>query len=381
MDPTRDPTTDPTRYPTESPIHSGCEIGFELDVAFIVDHSCGFTADLCEIYMDGVFELISSIKGYNTPRVTVIDTTSPSVLVDLTDIRFNELTVNFEDRYVVDMDPFQEIIRSNQCNFGDVTEPELSAAINLAITEFQNSLGTNRHRKIVIVSSCKVDDPSVICNAYQSGIFIDGSEVEVTVINIVNNQNTDPTFVSSPYPITNAEAGSYLVCLTENDPFRSYQVPNIDHDDIQYIIQEFWTEICEQPTKDPTSDPTVDPTRDPTTDPTIDPTRDPTSDPTKDPTYDPTVDPTRDPTTDPTADPTRDPTIDPTIDPTRDPTTDPTVDPTRDPTSDPTIDPTRDPTSDPTIDPTRDPTVDPTRDPTKDPTIDPTRDPTTDPTM
>ena len=82
---------------------------------------------------------------------------------------------------------------------------------------------------------------------------------------------------------------------------------------------------------------------------TSDPTMEPTNNPiqvTEDPTNDPTIEPTDDPSSDPTQSPSDQPTLDPTINPTDDPTTDPSVNPTADPT---TANPTNNPTtSDPT---------------------------------
>ncbi|MGO1536777.1 MAG: PT domain-containing protein, partial [Yaniella sp.] len=56
----------------------------------------------------------------------------------------------------------------------------------------------------------------------------------------------------------------------------------------------------DEPTEDPTDEPTDEPTEDPTDEPTDEPTEDPTDEPTDEPTEDPTDEPTDEPTKDPT---------------------------------------------------------------------------------
>ncbi len=112
--------------------------------------------------------------------------------------------------------------------------------------------------------------------------------------------------------------------------------------------KDVFEELLEEARQDdPTPEPTEEPT--PTPEPTEEPT--PTPEPSEEPT--PTPEPSEEPT--PTPDPTEEPT--PTPDPTEEPT--PTPDPTEEPT--PTPDPTEEPT--PTPDPTEKPTSDPTSDP------------------
>ena len=59
--PTPKPTTRyPTREPTLTPEY--CSIGYELDVCFLIDQSCGLNAEECENQMEGISELVASIK-------------------------------------------------------------------------------------------------------------------------------------------------------------------------------------------------------------------------------------------------------------------------------------------------------------------------------
>ena len=374
IDPTRDPTTDPTAYPTESPHMRECEYGHIMDVAFIVDNSCGLSDSDCETRQEGISELISSLKNDDTPRLLYITTEGETyeIVVPLDSAQYNQPPVT-----AADFQSLMELIRNNDCGSAATSGQPLKDAVNAAVQAFRDDDGADAYKVIIISCSDAGTDADDICD-YQSPekkdmyLMVDNVEVEVTII------NTDPGLDDD-----------YLQCLTEGDGDRFFDLDTPSEDAFADIVEDFYKEICEKPTQDPTMDPTTDPTsdptKDPTKDPTVDPTRDPTADPTIDPTIDPTSDPTsdptKDPTVDPTADPTVDPTADPTVDPTIDPTVDPTIDPTADPTADPTVDPTVDPTSDPTADPTKDPTIDPTRDPTADPTIDPTSDPTADPTI
>ena len=91
--------------------------------------------------------------------------------------------------------------------------------------------------------------------------------------------------------------------LYAEGPFRSS-----DHDPLVMGLNR--TTDDDEPTQEPTEDPTDEPTEDPTGDPTDQPTEDPTGEPTDDPSQDPSVDPTDDPSTDPSQDPSADPTDD-----------------------------------------------------------------------
>eukprot|EP01084_Bolivina_argentea_P122097 216386_1 len=69
-DPTVNPTTDPTINPTESPTRSSCNYNTEygLDIAFLVDNSCGLNVEECSQQQEAIAELLSTIKSSNTPR-------------------------------------------------------------------------------------------------------------------------------------------------------------------------------------------------------------------------------------------------------------------------------------------------------------------------
>eukprot|EP01084_Bolivina_argentea_P111216 198510_1 len=63
-DPTVHPTTDPTIYPTESPTRLSCnyKTEYRLDIAFLVDNSCGLNTIECSQQQEAIAELLSTIK-------------------------------------------------------------------------------------------------------------------------------------------------------------------------------------------------------------------------------------------------------------------------------------------------------------------------------
>jgi len=114
----------------------------------------------------------------------------------------------------------------------------------------------------------------------------------------------------------------------------------------------------------PMAGPTLEPSRIPTSPPTMAHSGGPTSEPSTVPTGSPTLVPTAGPTSEPTMIPTSPPTVAPSVAPTSDPSWIPTSSPTFVPTVGPTSEPTRIPTSSPTLVPTDSPTLFPTLNPT-----------------
>ena len=315
---------------------------YDLDVIFLVHVGCSLDSDECNNQIEGVSEFLLNIKRDSSPRTGLIYfglssstlATQFITAIELDDGDFNDLDApegSILDRRLELQQKIRLYGEDSICPYavGTTSTSDLTAAIEEAKTQFtiydiqDSETNEYRQKKLVIVSNCKDDNENSICQTYGNNnrIYINGQEVEITVINVGDITNTDST---------------YLECLTDLDPNQLINIPEISHDAFANEIDDFTNELCTEPTLDPTADPTSDPTKDPTRDPT----KDPTADPTKDPTRDPTADPTRDPTADPTADPTKDPTADPTVDPTRDPTSDPTIDPTADPTKNPTYLPT-----------------------------------------
>ena len=185
-------------------------------------------------------------------------------------------------------------IQQRDCHISSQTKTNVSNididdAISIAIELFHTSFIPDRHRKIVIISSYFKDDIN-ICKKYsnKSYINIDNKEIEITVINILSNNNIK----------------NNLLCLTKNNQNGLISIPSINPNDISNVINKFQIEICQQPTNTPTHYPTIYPTNDPT----IDPTNDPTSNPTKNPAINTTIEPTIYPTNYPSINPTFKPT-------------------------------------------------------------------------
>jgi len=297
-DPTADPTRDPTVEPTESPIHKECYMGYELDIAFLVDHSCGFTESECAQRQDGITELITSIKNDNTPRLMYlkVDSTSYGNLGDNVLLSLNDSTMNGGDSDAAS-DGLQDLlatIRGDDCGGSSYSAPNMWSAILWTVNEFESlDDSAERNHKIVVISSCEEEewsDPCDLASDVSNMLYVGGDkerEVEVVVINVGSEQANYPK--------------NYLQCLTEDDEGRYFELDSTEHSAFQDIVTDFNGEVCTEPTVNPTPEPTADPTEDPS--------RDPTADPTADPSVDPTADPTRDPTVDPTADPTGDPII------------------------------------------------------------------------
>lgn len=146
-------------------------------------------------------------------------------------------------------------IRSRDCNDGNSAGTNVTVAVNKAIEEFEDNIISNRHRKIVIISSCVDTGPDNHCTEFTDpNIFVDDNEVEVTIVNIISDDGS----------INIGNKDTNLECLTENDPNRIMSSSSTAPEDILNIIDEFWMEICEQPTSDPTSDPTYMPSTSPT---------------------------------------------------------------------------------------------------------------------
>lgn len=101
------------------------------------------------------------------------------------------------------------------------------------------------------------------------------------------------------------------------------------------LATEVFTITTDEPSPDPSTDPTIGPDPTPGATFTPDPTAAPLPTAAPDPTAEPTAEPTATAAPDPTAEPTQEPTVDPTAKPTPNPTPKPTPKPTPNPTPPP----------------------------------------------
>eukprot|EP01084_Bolivina_argentea_P176365 305223_1 len=281
-DPTKYPTNDPTNDPTTSPIHTPCSYSnYGLDVAFLVDNSCGLNSIECAQQQEGIAELLSSIKLFDNPRFMYLKFGAYSNLtVSLNNKLYNNLASGGATKAEKNFISLYNNIRYDDC--GPKSPTYLNTAIDMTISEFVTHAGIdlNRYHKIVIFSNCRYSDsdPCFDMLKYKLSKL---RKIEIVVFNIITT-NTD--FDTSE---------NYLKCLTENDENRWEELASAEILLSNSIVDRFRNEICNKPTMSPTSEPTIDPTQDPTTNPSDIPTYDPTRDPTKDPTTNPTGYPTR----------------------------------------------------------------------------------------
>ena len=328
-DPTRDPTTDPTTRPTLSPIYGNCEIGFGMDVIFLVDYSCQMTTDECDNYFEGISEFMGSIKGDGSPRFAYIpfsdetDPTEYTIEITLDDPLFNDLSLDpgIQDQMAANRYNLSQFIANggqwdgyanSPCviggEFSGTGSTNLIDAILVAINHLNNRReddnADDHHKKVVIFSRCLNDvtstvggdlyeEPCDFINKNPRGenkpiMISQNLEVEFVVVNVIGDGSGELITPGQPVPSGDAAADEYLVisqegdeCLIEDDiEGRLVIIGKEDNNQTTLYkffeeIDEFQTEVCGQPSKAPTSDPTTDPTKEPTTDPTRYPTPSP----------------------------------------------------------------------------------------------------------
>eukprot|EP01084_Bolivina_argentea_P190475 327305_1 len=256
------PTNDPTAIPTLSPFEYDCGTGYNMDLIFLVDTSCVPYPE-CSPYLEGIAELMSSIKGeFAMPPIGIIafDGYSIDVIVPLNSTDYN----NYRSRgsYYIGLGgkiALYNEIRSITCpgNNGDNTDKSTSvlSAIQVAFNMFthedkRDPLSrdiSERYKKIVLFSTCLNTEGSAgetaTCNAYES--------TELKVEFIVFNALTSTS---------NLNYNQYL-CLTENDREKQYSAGRgrgfpVTLNDMTSLLDGFKTEICSEPTPEPTASPT-----------------------------------------------------------------------------------------------------------------------------
>eukprot|EP01084_Bolivina_argentea_P077457 140490_1 len=317
--PTTDPTLDPTINPTTSPTQNlSCVLGYNLDIAFLVDDSCGLTQTECKQEKEGISELLASIKRYNNPRFMYLKFSNyTQQMISLNDIVYNNLGIGGESTAENNFFNLLTTIRNDPCK-SDKTYTNLTDAIVTSLQQFDTNSG--RQMKLVIFSNCQSKDIIDPCSLH---VYLKAKQVEPMVINIISENSDIDDIISE---------NAYLKCLTNNDNKRYYGLSEPYSLLSPIVISEFHHQVCDQPTSSPTIDPTIDPTNHPTTYPTTNPTTNPTNNPTAKPTTNPTHDPTINPTTDPSNNPTTHPTMNPTNNPTQSPSNAPSIAPTFSPT-------------------------------------------------
>eukprot|EP01084_Bolivina_argentea_P284305 487210_1 len=129
-DPTSDPTSDPTANPTLSPINTpNCSYDshFGLDVAFLVDNSCGLDSNECAQQQEGIAELLSSIKLFNNPRFMYIKFgTYTNLTVSLNNNLYNSLATGGGNTAQDNFISLYNKIRNDDC--GQKSSTNLDAA-------------------------------------------------------------------------------------------------------------------------------------------------------------------------------------------------------------------------------------------------------------
>eukprot|EP01083_Nonionella_stella_P258688 883900_1 len=231
--PTKSPTTE---SPTKSPTPGACPLYYDLDIAFLVDDSCGLSATQCREQQVALAELVVSFKRYNNPRfmyVTFSD--SYDVLMDLDNKMHNDLLPGGESKAERNHFDLYYLIRDYTCDLTASSVTHLNDAINFTLESFQtNDPANERNFKMVIISRCKSTDTINPCSfAPNDKLRFNGrrstEEIEAIVINV------------------DMDDAEYLKCLTVND--RHHHVS-----DINTVLQQVQTQVCNQPTLSPTFD-------------------------------------------------------------------------------------------------------------------------------
>eukprot|EP01084_Bolivina_argentea_P094496 169875_1 len=211
-----------------SPVHEHCYIGYELDVIYIVDNTCGYTDNECEQLMEAVTEMVACVKGNTSPRFGLLQMTDsdPNVAIAISDTQYNDVTLlDPESLYDSTRTQLMQSIQAMTCDGPSTSITNLIAAIDYATVQLSNNRVAGREEKIVIFSSCgdktnsdqePTDDD--VCTEYGEGIFddISGDEIEVVVVN-VNSSHSDID-----------DTGTYLNCLTGGDWRRFFTVDDIE---------------------------------------------------------------------------------------------------------------------------------------------------------
>ena len=279
--PTGFPTFDPTPSPTPAPIADTICSEEKLDIIFLIDNTCVLTDDECTSQIDGISELIASLKQTTDPRIAfALFNNFMDIPIGLRDTYFNNIKV--KDRVVIQ--DYVKLVKSQSCNPNVVKGTyNLYDAINAALTHFNETYEPDRHKKIVLINNCdtmgSAGDPCSI------SLTVNGDPVEITVINIeVVNSDIDRLYMQC------------LVGEDDDDDDRLFSFKDPPSLSFQNIIPSIVDAVCDEnviPTLEPSISPTARPTSDPTDLPTPTPTD--TPEPTPNPT---TMEPTPAPLTD-----------------------------------------------------------------------------------
>jgi hypothetical protein len=204
-------------------------MGYDLDIIVIADEGCGgFQDNECGDYMDGISELISSIK----------DDSNRVGYVSMGHIVQKIISLGSQPS---DKQQMIQSIKNRNCNNGQAADTDLFWALIEAIDDFEIN-PSDRFLKIVIVSSCMAEGgENVICsefNTVSSGDIRlrDGKSVQVTVVN-VQSLNGD---------ISEGNGESYLSCFDyNNSPLFVQSASSQDFDEINAAFQD---KVCSRPT-------------------------------------------------------------------------------------------------------------------------------------
>eukprot|EP01084_Bolivina_argentea_P016357 30614_1 len=130
----------------------------------------------------------------------------------------------------------------------------LMPAINAAMDELRLHSPSGNDKKIVIISNCEDNTGFDACVLMQNPdtLRIDGSSVEITVVNIPVTRTND------------VMSSTYLQCLTVDEPERFIIISNISKPSFDEKISGFVTAVCEKETATPSATPTTQPTKKPT---------------------------------------------------------------------------------------------------------------------
>eukprot|EP00486_Rosalina_sp_Unknown_P016086 CAMPEP_0201595166 /NCGR_PEP_ID=MMETSP0190_2-20130828/192255_1 /ASSEMBLY_ACC=CAM_ASM_000263 /TAXON_ID=37353 /ORGANISM="Rosalina sp." /LENGTH=2178 /DNA_ID=CAMNT_0048055055 /DNA_START=34 /DNA_END=6570 /DNA_ORIENTATION=- len=218
--PTDQPTTFPTPRPTSSPIRTRCttDDGETFDYVIVYDDSCNLVdqGTNCENYLNGIGDLIRSIKDDNAAesRVAVISytVTTTNVLID------------FDSDLQNDVDLLVNNVTMRGCgNPNPVLDTDLIGAVLEGGSLFMGEDDT-RNRKMIVINGCKVNIPQVIdefCNDDDDTAIITGQDIKIYLVNLIRISTKNNVIQ------TVAVADDYAGCLA--------RLPPVEDDDDERI--------------------------------------------------------------------------------------------------------------------------------------------------
>ena len=197
---TFNPTPKPTKDPTLSPVKESCpyEIGKGLKFDFIVlfDNTCGLSEGDCDIFLNGITEIVGSILDYPYSRVQTMqfeEEGDPTIVVSFDDEPEQKDRTKYRQRVYDD----------GECMHGGDGDTDLKTALKVAKNEFD--ITDDRIDRVIIVSACMDEEPKAICEHIAPKY--DDAGIEVWVVNLIRASDADNVIANQEW------ADDYLACL------------------------------------------------------------------------------------------------------------------------------------------------------------------------